>query len=170
MLKNNKKSKLVACHDIHGKIRMVRPSELAFRPSAYGIVFDGAKVLLTRPFGGYDFPGGGVHNGETVQDALIRECWEETGMRVRPIKLLHCQTSFFALPGTGRAVNAILIYFLCRRTGGRLTEKNFDRFEKKDHSIAEWVTLSKIRNLKFYNSINSVRLIRQAYAIKHTSP
>ena len=54
---------------------------------AHGLVELGGKVLLLRRreglyIGGqWDIPGGTVEPGETPQDAAVRECWEETGLR-----------------------------------------------------------------------------------------
>ena len=48
----------------------------------------GDEVLMLRfknPFGGQDLwltPGGGIHRGENDVEALDREIWEETGLRL----------------------------------------------------------------------------------------
>jgi len=36
----------------------------------------------------YLLPGGGVNKGETLYDALVRELWEETRLKVQPGRLL----------------------------------------------------------------------------------
>lgn len=37
----------------------------------------------------WHIPAGGVEESENPQDAAVREAWEETGLRVRPVKLLN---------------------------------------------------------------------------------
>lgn len=72
--------KKIICHDINGGLNEVGEDQLRFRPSAYGILIDGDKILLTRQYDGYEFPGGGIELGETIQDAVKREFFEETGL------------------------------------------------------------------------------------------
>lgn len=36
----------------------------------------------------YLLPGGGLDHGETLHDALVRELWEETRLRIQPGRLL----------------------------------------------------------------------------------
>lgn len=51
---------------------------------ARGVLIDGNKILLIRHtyVPGWQFPGGGVDPGETMQNAMEREVFEETGYRV----------------------------------------------------------------------------------------
>lgn len=57
--------------------------------SVTGVVVKDGKVLLGRhTYGGGNgkliIPGGYVNVGETPQEALVRECLEETGVTVKP--------------------------------------------------------------------------------------
>lgn len=57
------------------------------RPAAFAIVErDGkvavARVTFERGGGRLDLPGGGLDPGETAQEACIRECGEEVGLRI----------------------------------------------------------------------------------------
>ena len=62
---------------------------------AKAVIRDGNKVLilkrsnhLKKHAGEWDLPGGHVIEGEDMQDGLLREVWEETGLRLlRPEKL-----------------------------------------------------------------------------------
>ena len=56
------------------------------------IVNDGKVILMHRISHGkeyYVFPGGGVEDGETVEQAVLREVKEETSLEIKIKKLLY---------------------------------------------------------------------------------
>jgi ADP-ribose pyrophosphatase YjhB (NUDIX family) len=67
-----------------------------FRPAIYGILIEGANVLLVRApqhfLGVVGFPGGGIELGEAPFDALRREFAEETGLEIEPVRLMWATT------------------------------------------------------------------------------
>ncbi|GAB6261334.1 NUDIX domain-containing protein [Photobacterium sp. CCB-ST2H9] len=54
-----------------------------YRQAARAIILDGEKILMlyTARYHDYTLPGGGIDEGENVEDGLIRELKEETGAR-----------------------------------------------------------------------------------------
>ncbi len=63
------------------------------RVGVYAVIRDGRKMLLViQPKGPYanryDFPGGGIEFGETIEQTLRRELLEEIGMEFTSMKLL----------------------------------------------------------------------------------
>ena len=152
-------NKKVICSDIEGKHHEVLVSELTFRPSVYGVIINEGKILLSRQWDGYDLPGGAIELGETIEKALIREVKEETGVDVRLGKIISCEDSFFKLPKDKKPVQSILIYYQCDLIGGEISTDYLSEDEKTYASKAEWVELSKIGKIKFYNSINNVKII-----------
>lgn len=69
------------------------------RAAAYGVVTSERGVLLTELSGltsapgRWTLPGGGLDAGETPEQALHREVWEESGQVIAHVRLLDLHTS-----------------------------------------------------------------------------
>ncbi len=162
----NRKNETIICHDKNRKKYSVLKSKLRFRPSIYGIIIRGNSILLSKQWDGYDFPGGGIEKGETQEEALKREIKEETGLDVKVGKLVDCFDSFFRPYFVKEFWHCHLMYFLCKNPKGKISKDNFDEYEKKYADLAEWIPLNKINKIKFYNTIESQKLIKKALKIK----
>ncbi len=74
------------------------------RIAAYALLRRDGEVLLTRMSartrieGRWTLPGGGIEHGEDPRDALRREVYEETGLWVRPSRLVDVHASHFVAP------------------------------------------------------------------------
>lgn len=94
-------------------------------PSVSALVFDeDQRVLLCRKVGSqlWGLVGGAVEPGETPAEAVVREAQEETGLVVRPIRVLgvYGGPDFFVNYPNGDEVAYISTTFLCEPIGGRL--------------------------------------------------
>lgn len=154
----------VTCRDLDGGQHVVAIDQLSFRPSVYGVVIQDDKVLLSKQWDGYDLPGGGIELGETIEEALIREVREETGLIVKQGDILAAEHDFFKLPNTESFVSSILLFYACTVVGGTLGDTDFDEEESVYAKPPEWVELQRVPSLKFYNSIDSALLIAKAAA------
>ena len=58
--------------------------KIYYREAVRGIIMKGSEILLiySKKNGDYKLPGGGIEEGETHKQALIREVQEEAGIRV----------------------------------------------------------------------------------------
>lgn len=154
------KINFVTCEDIEGNKFEVKISDLIFRPAVYGIIIKDKKILLSKQWDGYDFPGGGIELGEDTQDALVREVKEETGMDVKPLKIQYCSNSFFKLPFKGNFVHSIHMYYQCEVTGGELSMEFFDENEVRYADHPEWVDLDQVPKIKIYSSVDATKVLQ----------
>lgn len=91
--------------------RIIRP---LFQVFAAAVIFDEQNrifiVKLTyQRFHPWGLPGGGLEYGESAEEAVIREVWEETGLTVKIEKYLLNKTF---------QPDKFAIYYLCRITDG----------------------------------------------------
>ncbi len=81
---------------------MARKTDAVHRPRAFGpvvvaaaVVIREGRVLLTRRAEGqhlaglWEFPGGKLEDGESPEEALVRECREECGIEVAVSEILE---------------------------------------------------------------------------------
>ncbi len=96
-------------------------------------------LLLESPGRGWEYPGGMVEPGETLQDALIREIKEETGADVEI-------TGFIGVCKNVQK-DVVNIDFFCKYLGGELTTSNESlhvKWVRKDEAL-ELVTFPLTR-------------------------
>ncbi|MFT4134973.1 NUDIX domain-containing protein [Microbacterium sp.] len=121
-------------------------SEYDTRLAAYALIVRDERVLLTW-FNGSDggtpcwsLPGGGVEFDESVQDAIVREAYEESGYHVelgRPLTT-HVFTRP-AAPGR-RPFRSVRVLYEARVVGGTLGVVEVDGTTDK----AEWFELTDL--------------------------
>ena len=83
---------------------------------------------------------------------------------------IHCETDFFnpdyADKYKGQYWNAVMMYYLVKKTGGKLTKDNLCDTEQEYADMPEWIRLDDIYEKKFFNSVDSVQLIKKAVELK----
>jgi len=94
-------------------------------PSVAAIVRDeNDRVLLVKSAGSatWSLPAGAIDLGETPSQAVVREVFEETGLRVKPIKIVGVcgGEKFRFIYLNGDAVEYFIVVFECEIIGGKL--------------------------------------------------
>ena len=106
------------------------------------VLIEDGKILLIqrgRPPGEglWAVPGGKVHLGETMADAVQREVFEETGLQIRPGPVVWAGDSIG--PGAPPAWHYCLVDFLCEVESGDLQAAD-------DAAAVAWVPLNDARD------------------------
>jgi 8-oxo-dGTP diphosphatase len=100
------------------------------------IVDEGRIVLVRRAKppaeGEWSIPGGLVHLGETLNEAVAREAHEETGLEVQPETLVELLERIFPDEQGRIRYHYVLADFCCRVMGGTLLAGS-------DAAEARWV-------------------------------
>jgi 8-oxo-dGTP diphosphatase len=105
------------------------------------ILMDDYVVLIKRrnpPFQGhYALPGGFVEIGEFVEDAVVREAKEETGLDVRVERFL----GIYDDPKRDPRGHVISIAYVCKVVGGKLEAGS-------DAKDASWIPVKEMKKIK----------------------
>ena len=126
---------------------------MGVRSTVKAIVLHDGKVLLNRCFDQnngtyYSLPGGGQEQGESIDEALRRECLEETGYTVEPVKFAALMEEIcrdpFILENYAQYAHKMLHIFVCKLA----SEKVVPPSETDDAQIAcEWIPLESVSSL-----------------------
>ncbi len=127
-----------------------------FRPvlGVGALIFEGSKILLVQrgkpPFVGYwSVPGGIVETGERLEDALVREVWEETGLRVTADSIATVFERIIPDESGGCEYHYVLIDFYCTLRAGELRAGD-------DASGVQWFEIDRLADLTMTDGTRNV--------------
>jgi 8-oxo-dGTP diphosphatase len=125
--------------------RIIRP---LFQVFAAGVIFDrDNKVLLVKTtyqrFHPWGLPGGSLDYGESPENAVKREVWEETGLEIEIKRLLLVKTW---------SPDRVGLYYLCEIIGGEI-------HPSEEVSEADYFSLDALPDVHFVD----VDMIKQLY-------
>lgn len=104
-------------------------TEILQIPSAAAIIRDASgRVLLVKSTGGevWGLPAGAIDLGETPEEAVTREVFEETNLRVEPRKIagVFGGERFRYVYRNGDRVEYFVVVFECEITSGELSARD----------------------------------------------
>jgi ADP-ribose pyrophosphatase YjhB (NUDIX family) len=112
------------------------------------IVKDGLLLTIKRIKASeiyWVFPGGGVEDGESNEEALIRECREELGVEVRVNELVS-ENSFMGKDETEQKE----YFYKCDIIGGELGTSNGPEYQENSNYEGkfeiEWIKIGDLDN------------------------
>ncbi|PEV91795.1 NUDIX hydrolase [Bacillus thuringiensis] len=128
------------------KIREQLGHELILIPSVAAVIKnEQEKILFQYPGGEYwSLPAGAIEPGETPEEAVIREVWEETGLKVQVKKQkgVFGGEEFRYTYANGDKVEYIVVVFECEVTSGKLKSIDGESLKLQYFSFSEKPTLA----------------------------
>ena len=127
---------------------------MSIRSTAKALIINDGKVLLNKcndKINGdyYSLPGGGQRQYETIYDAIVRECLEETGYSVIPIRFaglceVICTHEEFRQNQPDYAHKMYHI-FICKLSDADIkAPTELDDMQES----SEWIELDSLKNLR----------------------
>lgn len=140
---------------MHRYIQTMTPSCKRIRSAARAIIICNGSLLATKMKDHrgvyYILPGGGQLPGETLEDAVRRECLEEVGLKVKVVRMLYVREYIgknHTFSKRHKAFHQLEHVFECEvedPTGA------CPGVETDNHQIGvNWLSLEAFQNIRFY--------------------
>ena len=133
-----------------------------------GVVIEGGRALLIRrgsePLRGqWSIPGGALELGESLQEGVMRELLEETGLQVRVLEMIEVFDRIYteqADGGSGMAerprFHYVIIDYLCERVAGEARAAS---------DVTELVFARDDELPRYQLTETATRILRKAFAM-----
>ena len=145
-----------------------------FNVRVYGVLIENGHILLADEMirGNHvtKLPGGGLEFGEGTRECLVREFWEETGLRVRTGEHIYT-TDYFQPSRLSGEFQVISIYYRVHPIDsfeGLLTADvpfDFPDGQKDDTEVFRWEKLTELNEESFTWPIEK-RLVGELKGLK----
>ena len=143
------------------------------RDSARSIILSNGRIAMihSTKYDYYKFPGGGIENGESPVDAMIRETREEAGLIVKPETVKEYGYVHRIQKSDGDDTVCFVqdnYYYLCE-VENHAVAQCLDLYELKEHYVLEYVdphvAIMKNRNVS-QSPYNPMMFEREAKVIE----
>ncbi|WP_342562213.1 NUDIX hydrolase [Paenibacillus sp. FSL R7-0345] len=123
---------------------------------AYALIYNEEKkelLMVNNKGDSWSLPGGAVEKGETLEQAVIRETKEETGLTIEVENIVAVNEAFFKEKGH----HALFITFEAKIIEGEISIQDEDEI-----SGVEWVGIKRANDLMPYHPAGVEKLLKNS--------
>ena len=120
--------------------------KIILRNAARAIIMNENKILMVRlgKTKEYKFPGGGIEENETVEEALKREVLEEAGYNVTKIgERIGIMTEFGIVEEDRNSIFKVVSEYYSVKIDGNQLDQKLDKYEEDLEFIPCWTEIEK---------------------------
>ena len=157
---------------VHASVNASNTSQFT-RLTSRAIAFSGSKILLmyTARYDDYSLPGGGIDEGETIEQGLIRELQEETGAQnIKVLGEFGLYEEFRPWYKDDFDVINIKSYCYFCSIDAQLGQSQLEHYEQQNGMVAKWVDIHEAIAHNERTLANSdkqgLSIIRETYLLK----
>lgn len=132
------------------------------------IIIQDHKLLVVKnardPY--YYSVGGRVHLHETMDQAIVREVAEETGVTFEIENLGFIHENFFVLAATGEVFHEIsAFYFMKPNPHHTMNRNSFTEDGIEEHLV--WISMTELNNFEIYPRFFQTEILLPGQGIRH---
>ena len=115
-----------------------------------GLLQNGDRILVQKLAHSpeYALPGGHLQFGETTEEALVREFWEEMQVTIRCRRLLWTEECFWNWGG--RDAHTISFYYLVELCNGSAIPEGFTPQGDNGNVVFGWIPAGDLEKIRIY--------------------
>lgn len=143
------------------------------RKAVRAVILRGDKIALIKcqKEGFYKFPGGGIEEGETRLETLIRETGEEAGLRIKPDSVREFGVMREVRAGLfGEEIFDQTSYYYLADVEDQIMEQDLDKYEEEMGYELVWIRIREAyeTNMKIgeEKQYKTTFLLRESHVLK----
>lgn len=139
----------------------VRVADGKFNYRVGAIIIDSGEILMVKNSGSsfYYTVGGRIQFGESAHEAILREAYEETNIRLEIDMLSYVHENFFTMDSDGEIYHELCFFFLLK-PNSRLREMKRDTFTEEYGDVSyHWIPLDKLSDYHMYPEFFKTELL-----------
>lgn len=141
------------------------------RPSARAVIINDGKIAMvySKKYNYYKFPGGGIEPAESMEDALIREVSEETGLRVIKNSIQEYGQVHRVQKGTKEDIFIQDNYYFLCSVEEDLEQQSLDNYEADEGFTLEFLEPQlaiKVNRTTILDDFSQIMLEREALVLE----